>query len=108
MILIVNRYLFRRRFSGIAIWPFVLLKHKNLKRDLVFLNHERIHLRQQAELLVVFFYIWYSLEYLIRLIQYRNRHKAYRNISLEREAYTNEKDLEYLKKRSFWRFIKCI
>ena len=72
------------------------------------LNHERIHLRQQAELLVVFFYVWYGLEYLIRLIQYRNRHEAYKNISFEREAYANEKDLDYLKRRSFWEFLKYI
>jgi len=108
MILVVSRYLFRRGFSGIALWPFVLIKHKNLKWDLVFLNHERIHLRQQIELLVVVFYLWYVVEYLFRLIQYKNQYMAYRNISFEREAYANEKDLQYQQRRSFWNFLKYL
>lgn len=34
-------------------------------------------------------------------LQYKNHYQAYRNISFEREAFTNKKDLDYLKKRSF-------
>ena len=105
MIVLVNRYLLRKKFSGIALWPFIILKEKKLKEDPVFLNHERIHLRQQLELLILPFFIWYLIEFIVRLIQYKNRNLAYRNISFEREAYKNEKDLDYLKKRSFWRFI---
>lgn len=91
-----------------TLWPFVVLKHHSLKEDLIFLNHEQIHLRQQAELLVVFFYLWYALEFLFRLIQYKNRHKAYRNISFEREAYQYENDSNYLKNRKAFRFFKFI
>ncbi|PKP16117.1 MAG: hypothetical protein CVU07_07960, partial [Bacteroidetes bacterium HGW-Bacteroidetes-23] len=54
------------------------------------------------------FLVWYILEYLIRLIQFRDRNLAYRNISFEREAYQNEKDLHYLKQRSFWSFINYL
>lgn len=89
-----------------TLWPFVVLKHHSLKEDVVFLNHEQIHLRQQAELLVVFFYLWYALEFLFRLIQYKNRHKAYRNISFEREAYQYENDGNYLKNRKPYSFLK--
>ncbi len=91
-----------------ATSPFVVLKHHYQKEDAVFLNHERIHLRQQSELLIVFFYIWYALEFLIRLIQFQDRHKAYRNISFEREAYTNECDQLYLKKRKPYSFFKFL
>jgi hypothetical protein len=104
MIVLVNRFLLRKNFSGITLWPFLILKKKSLKKDLVFLNHERIHFRQQVELLVIPFYLWYALEFIVRLIQYKSRYQAYRNISFEREAYSNEKDLDYLEKRSFWRF----
>ncbi|MEX0995648.1 MAG: hypothetical protein WDZ45_01210 [Flavobacteriaceae bacterium] len=69
------------------------------------MNHERIHLRQQLELLILPFYLWYGLEFLLRLLYFRNRYKAYRNISFEREAYSNEADLYYLKRRKFWAFI---
>lgn len=105
MFVLVNRFLLRKNFLGISLWPFIILKRKELKLNKVFINHEKIHLRQQIEMLVIPFYIWYVVEYIIRLVRYRNRKHAYRNISFEREAYSNEKDLDYLKKRSFWRFL---
>lgn len=71
-------------------------------------NHEAIHIRQGRELLWFIFYLWYGVEWLIRLVQYRDRKKAYRNISFEREAYANQFNLDYLKTRSFWAFIKYL
>lgn len=68
------------------------------------MNHERIHARQQQELLIVFFYVWYLLEYSI-LRLFMNHHSAYRNIVFEREAYAMEHDVNYLKKRRFFNFI---
>ena len=106
MIILVNRFLLRKNFLGLTLWPFVILKYKELRGDEVFLNHERIHLRQQLELLIIPFFIWYSIEFIIRLSVYKNRSKAYRNISFEREAYKNEKNLQYLNRRFFWRFLK--
>jgi hypothetical protein len=91
---------------GLTVFPFMFLKHKTLKGNSVLINHEKIHLRQQLELLIIPFFMIYILEYVVRLIQYRSRPLAYRNISFEREAYINEKDLDYLKKRPFWNFVK--
>ncbi|WP_103072566.1 hypothetical protein [Aquimarina sediminis] len=106
MPIIVNKYLIGRRFVGIALWPFIVINNSFLKEDQAFINHERIHIRQQAELLVLPFYIIYFTEYVIRVLKYRNLHRAYRNISFEREAYFNEDNLEYLKTRKPWSFIK--
>nr|WP_254453185.1 hypothetical protein [Winogradskyella undariae] len=100
----ILKYIVPRGYIGITIFPFVILKTKNLKQDLVIINHEKIHLRQQIELLILPFFIIYVFEFLIRLIQYRKWNLAYRNISFEREAYANEKDLDYLKSRSFLKF----
>lgn len=105
MFLVVNKYIFRKPFVGITLWPFIVIKKVDLKLDTVFINHERIHLRQQLELLIIPFFIWYGVEYLIRLIQYKNTYLAYRNISFEREAYHNETNLQYLKEKSFWSFL---
>tara|TARA_B100000953_G_scaffold269156_1_gene238769 strand:- start:1187 stop:1513 length:327 start_codon:yes stop_codon:yes gene_type:complete len=104
MILIVNRRLLSGRFKGISLWPFVILENIHLKKDKYFINHERIHLRQQIELLVIFFYVWYALEFFIRYASLKDGMQAYRNISFEKEAYRRETDLNYLKKRSFWAF----
>ena len=106
MILIVFKYLTPRGFRGLTFFPFVFLTNKDDKLNAVFINHEKIHIRQQLELLILPFYIWYLMEYLIRLFQYKDRKQAYYNISFEREAYENEKNLNYLKQRSFWKFLK--
>lgn len=108
MIVIVFRYLLPKRFRGLTLFPFIILVNEKDRGDAVLLNHERIHIRQQLEMLVLPFFIWYGIEYLILLLKYKDRFLAYRNISFEREAYTNEKNLDYLKKRSFWSFFKFI
>lgn len=95
-------------YTGLTVFPFVLLKFRHLKTDYVLINHESIHLKQQLELLVLPFYLWYLLEFSMRLLQFRNWNLAYRNISLEREAYQNEINLDYLKTRKFWQFLKYI
>lgn len=83
----------------------MFLKNKALKANTVLVNHEKIHLRQQLELLIIPFFVIYGIEFLVRLIQYKNWNIAYRNISFEREAYKNEKDLNYIKLRPFMAFI---
>lgn len=108
MFLIVTKYLIPKGYRGLAVFPFVFVKYRLDKGNLVFVNHEQIHLRQQLEMLIIPFFIWYFLEFILRLIQYKNMDLGYRNISFEREAYANEKDLVYLKRRSFWNFLKYV
>lgn len=104
----ISKFLVPKGYSGLTIYPFVFLKHNHLKLNKSLLNHERIHLKQQIELLIIPFYMFYFLEFLIRLFQYKNWHKAYRNISFEREAYHNEFNLDYLKQRPFWAFLNYL
>lgn len=108
MFLIVTKYLIPNGYRGLTVFPFVFAKQEADKENAVFLNHEKIHLRQQLELLVIPFFILYLLEYCLRLLYYRNSNLAYRNISFEREAYANESDFNYLKTRSFFRFYYYI
>lgn len=108
MFLIVAKYLIPKGYRGLAVFPFVFVKYSLDKENPVFVNHERIHLRQQLELLIIPFFVLYFLEFLVRLIQYRNRDLAYRNISFEREAYANEKNFDYLKHRPLCSFLKYI
>lgn len=72
------------------------------------INHERIHTAQQRELLFIPFYILYFIEWIVRLLQYRNWYKAYRNISFEREAYTNGNNHQYLKNRHLYSWVKYL
>jgi hypothetical protein len=91
--------------SGMALFPFILLKHPQLKKDIIIINHEKIHLRQQLELLILPFYILYLVHYIINLIRYKNHHKAYMNIIFEKEAYKKDADLKYLDNRKFWNWV---
>lgn len=69
------------------------------------INHEKIHSRQIYELLILPFYLLYILEWIYRFLQFRNFYKAYKNISFEREAYSNEKNMNYLKNRKLFGFL---
>ncbi len=104
--ILISKYVVPRGYLGITVFPFIFLKHKVLRRDIILVNHERIHLRQQLELLIIPFFIIYLLEFLCRLLQHKKWRLAYKTISFEREAYKNEKDLDYLNSRSLWAFLK--
>lgn len=106
--IIVSKYLVPKGYTGFAFFPFVFVKHVQFRKHVCLLNHEKIHLRQQLELLIVPFYVFYSVEFLVRLYQYKTWHLAYRHISFEREAYKNESNLDYLNHRPFWCFLKYI
>jgi len=90
------------RVNGMAIFPFLLVKHA--KPSKVLINHERIHFRQQLETLIFPFYLGYLLEYFIGRLRGKSPNQAYMSISFEREAYANDSDLGYLKKRKIWAF----
>lgn len=91
-----------------TLFPFIFLKYKDLKNDDVLVNHEKIHLKQQAELLLIFFYLFYGLEWFFKVLKYKNGYLAYKNLSFEREAYQHEKNFKYIKKRKFWAFLKYL
>ncbi|UKJ07982.1 hypothetical protein [Solitalea lacus] len=111
MILVSKRFL--KMLTGnfaqaITLWPFVILKSTELKKDWTLINHERIHLRQQIELLLVFFYLWYAIEFLARWIICRDTNKAYHHICFEKEAYLNDNNPEYLNTRKLFSFLKYL
>lgn len=94
------------RASAVTIFPFVFVKTRKLREDVVLINHEQIHIKQALELLVLPFYLLYLLEFLVQLVRCRDFHRAYRSISFEREAYYHETDLDYRKNRKLWSFTK--
>ena len=102
----ISKYIVPNGFVGITLFPFIILRKENLKQDQILINHEKIHLRQQLELLVLLFYIIYGFEWVIKFFIYKNDYLTYKNLSFEREAYQNENNLSYLKTRKTWDFIK--
>lgn len=124
---VINRLIPFEVFVAITIWPFVFVrKDESDKYDSVAANHEDIHGEQQKEMLCVgallsialvlitgcllcfllipIYFWWYLIEYALRSMF--GTGNAYRNISFEREAYANEKDMEYIRKRSSFAWLK--
>lgn len=97
--IVVIRHFFYRNYVGLCLWPFIFLRDAALLQDKALINHERIHLRQQAEMLVVFFYLFYLMEWALKSLYYLDCYRGYRNVSFEREAYLHERDGAYLGRR---------
>ncbi len=98
-----------KRVTAMALWPFIIIRDKSYKADARVMNHERIHHRQQLELLIVPYYIWYFIEYWVAMFGNGfKHHQAYMSISFELEAYAYQNDLAYLQKRKWlgsWSFF---
>jgi hypothetical protein len=93
---------------GITLAPFgIYFKKKQQLSNKVDINHEKIHWHQQLEMLIIFFYIWYLVEWLIKIILPPWK-KSYYRISYEREAYIHEYDLDYLKTRKHFAWLKYV
>jgi len=106
MIFITYRFLIQYNIRALTLFPFIIVGNKSDLEDKVLVNHEKIHIRQQLELLILPFYVWYLVDFIFQYYKYKNKHEAYRNIIFEREAYQNEKQLDYLETRKLWGFLK--
>lgn len=106
--ILVFKHFFYKNYVGLSLWPFIILKNDSLKTDNVLINHEKIHLKQQQELFILPFYGLYLLEWFVRSLLYFDSYKGYQNISFEREAYENEKNMDYLGQRKPFSFIKYL
>ncbi len=95
------------RVWGMAIFPFIFVREdlRGFSEARYTINHERIHIRQQAELLLIFFVLWYFASYYIARLRGLGRRQAYMNNRFEREAYANMYDLRYLKRRRPFSFL---
>jgi len=106
------------KYTAITLWPFIFV-NRMMKHTV---GHESIHWWQQLEVLVLAliiaaaavlfgasawwlcavpfsYYAIYCLEWLVRLMIYRDGTEAYRNISHEQEAYMHEAEPQYLARR---------
>lgn len=113
MKIVYNNIIPFKGFAAINLFGILFVRKdcKNQVSDEM-INHESIHTEQMKEMLFIFFYLWYIIEWFIKLFKYGDSTGgdggAYRNISFEREAYNNEANLDYLKKRkrySWWYYL---
>lgn len=96
-------------------------KYKNYPISKTTYNHESIHLQQELDFVFgceglyilggCIFYIFYFLEWLVKLIISiftLGKVKAYYSISFEQAAYKNQQNLNYLKTRKRFDWVKYI
>ena len=95
-------------YSAQCFGIFIILREARFKHNYKLLNHERIHFRQQLELLFVGHWVLYLLFYLYHLIRLRSHVDAYECIPFEREAYGHESDLTYLTHRRPYSWVRYI
>lgn len=106
MKVIYNNLIPFKPFVAINLFGFVFARSekKPLKEQTI--NHEAIHTAQMRELLYIGFYLWYVVEWLVKLFIYGK--EAYRNVSFEREAYTYDAYEGYLTIRRPYKWIQLI
>jgi hypothetical protein len=104
----ISKYMVTKGFSGITLFPFIFLIHKNLKYNKALIHHEKNHLQQQKEMFIFFFYLFHGLKWCLKLLKYQNKNSAYLDVSFEREAYQNENNVNYLKTRKPWAFLNYL
>lgn len=106
MTIIESRIIPFGHYLAVNVFGFLFVKKGQIEKvsDKV-INHELIHSAQMKEMLWIFFYIWYGIEWFIRLFQ---KGDAYRSISFEREAYDNEKNMQYLENRKHYAWFKSV
>ncbi len=95
MKIIENSLIPFKGFLAINIFGVIFIRKGGVLNEVV-LNHEQIHTAQMKELGYVGFYILYLIEWIIRLFINKN---AYKSISFEKEAFENERNLDYLSNR---------
>lgn len=106
MRIVINKIIpFGKNFYAINLFGVLFVKGPCSP---MLINHEKIHTAQIKDLLYLFFYLAYVVEWLVRLLQFRNGYEAYRNISFEREAYANQKNLKYLNGRKRYSFLNYL
>ncbi|MDO9261967.1 MAG: hypothetical protein Q7U08_08510 [Flavobacteriaceae bacterium] len=100
------KYFIPKSFSAFTFYPFIFIRNKVDTTNITLIHHEKIHLKQQVELLIVFFFLVYFLEFCWNFIRYKSWMKAYHNIGFEKEAYQNEAHQDYIKTRKPYSFLK--
>lgn len=107
MKIVKNKYIPFPGYKAINLFG-ILFVRGDARIDDVTVNHERIHTAQIKELWYVLFYLWYLIDWLVKLVVYRNFRDAYVNVVFEREAYANDEDEDYLKTRKRFAFIRYL
>lgn len=107
MKIIYNKIIPFKGYGAINLFG-ILFVRKGCKMTEFKINHEEIHTAQMKEMLYLPFYLWYMTEYVIARFFHKKQKEGYYDISFEEEAYNNQANLDYLKRRKRYAWFKYI
>lgn len=96
-----------RYYTGFSFFIFIWISNLETDQERL-IRHERIHFRQQVELLFVFHWLLYGLFYLISRLKGHRHYIAYRYNPFEIEAYQHDRDALYLSRRNPYAWTKSL
>lgn len=112
--IIVNRLIPFKRYKLITLFDHIFVREENKdKITPIDKNHENTHATQVRDFGIGFygyfiFYVLYILEWVLKLPTALFGYKPYRSVSWEQEAYINQWNLNYLKIRKRYAWVKYI
>ena len=85
-------------YTGLSFFIFIWIR-REAEDQTQLVRHEKIHFWQQVEMLFIFHWILYGLFYLLGRLNGQCHYIAYRYNPFEIEAFRNDPDETYLRKR---------
>lgn len=83
---------------GVTFWPFIWIRDKN---DILTLDHEKIHILQQQEMLIIFAPIIYGIFYIVYYLKGYRAYELYRRNPTAMDAWFYE-SMPKLRPRYAW------
>lgn len=94
-------------YTGLSFFIFVWISRQE-KDEVRLMRHETIHFWQQIELLFIFHWLLYGLFYVVARAKGHCHWIAYRYNPFELEAFDNDPDTDYLKKRKVFAWLPYV
>jgi hypothetical protein len=94
-------------YTGLSFFVFIWISRLE-KDESRLVHHEKIHFWQQVELLFVFHWMFYAFFYMVARFKGHCHYIAYRYNPFELEAFGNDPDFGYLKKRRPFAWVNYV
>jgi hypothetical protein len=101
------RLLTANYLESVTIAPFgIYSKNHNNNNNKIRINKSKIRWAQQIEMYIIFYYLWYFIEWTMRIPT--DKINSFKNLSMEKEVDLNMNNLEYLKTRKRFAWTKYL
>ncbi len=94
-------------YTGLSFFVFIWIRKESHDQTQL-VRHEKIHFWQQVEMLFIFHWVFYAFFYLVGRMNGQCHYIAYRYNPFELEAFTNDYDEDYLRKRRLFAWMGFI